>query len=255
MLSRTPTLLGQPVAGTAAVKSPALVTSVRVRAASTQTDRTPIKMLHHQLQQQQQSTQTDSYENDHHKLTASGGRPLPRVVDASPKPKLTKLADLTTTTTTAGRGSGSWAVDEEERPSVERRSYTASRIPTPIKPTSVTPTTTTIPASSSSNNNNHHLSHKMSSSPMTPSKRELPDLPVSKVSSASKQHVLLTPQLGRQQHPHRNGNGLYVASKSEPAKVLTSSSSSSEQLHQLQQNTTTTTRPVKSSIWGSWWRL
>lgn len=200
MLSRTPT-------PPTPLRTPAL-TSIRVRAASTQTDSRPTTMLALKIPAKihNQSTQTEPEDNNN-----KSSRPLPRVVDASPKPKLSKLVDLTS----AGRGSGSWA-DEEDRPSVERRSY-SSRIPTPIKPT-------VIPVVTPVNNK-------------TPSKRELPDIP-----SKSKPALLTTPAKN-----HRGG----FNTKSDPAKVPTTTPPEQQQQSTLPPGS----RPVKPSFWGAWWRL
>ena len=216
--------------------TPAL-TSIRVRASSTQTEFIrPVRIV-----QSHSGTQTEQEDNNNKVVVISGnGRALPRVIDAAPKPKLSKLVDLAN----QRGGSGSSWGDDEDRPSVERRSYT-SRIPTPIKPT-------VIPVVSSPSSSTKLLS--------TPSKRELPDIPSSK-SSATSPTVVLTPQLTKSRHHH---HGFVSASKSDPAasKVLLPA----EQL-QLPTTSTTTTqhltlppptgssRPVKASFWGAWWRL
>lgn len=226
MLSRTPT-------PPTPLRTPAL-TSIRVRAASTQTESRPATMMAALnkigVKIHNQSTQTESEDNNN-----KTSRPLPRVVDASPKPKLSKLVDLAS----AGRGSGSWAADEEDRPSVERRSY-SSRIPTPIKPTVipvVSTTTTTTPV----NNNNINKMPQQQQIVVTPSKRELPDIP-----SKSKA-ALLTPQLSKN---HLRGG--FVGSKSDPAKVPTTTPPPEQQ---QQPTLPPGSRPVKPSFWGAWWRL
>lgn len=212
------------------------VTSVRVRATSTQTERPSTLLLHNHpaaisspvlLQSVKQSqlhmshfsqgTQTMtaammtgpelSPEDNNNKVVGGvggvgvgGGRALPRVVDASPKPPklLSKLVDLAQGNGKVNGSGSSWGDPDEERPSVEggRRSY-SSRIPTPIKPT-VIPVTTTLlsvtptgPSPSSSaavnvnNYNNNNNSKALPSAAVgtlaaatTPSKRELPDIPV-----------------------------------------------------------------------------
>ena len=210
--------------------TPAL-TSIRVRASSTQTEFIrPVRIV-----QSHSGTQTEQEDNNNKVVVISGnGRALPRVIDAAPKPKLSKLVDLAN----QRGGSGSSWGDDEDRPSVERRSYT--------KPT-------VIPVVSSPSSSTKLLS--------TPSKRELPDIPSSK-SSAKSPTVVLTPQLTKSRHHH---HGFVSASKSDPAasKVLLPA----EQL-QLPTTTSTTTtqhltlppptgssRPVKASFWGAWWRL
>lgn len=205
---------------TVTTTTPAL-TSVRVRAASTQTDQqrpTYLPVPSTTTKGPSRGTQTDPLTEDNNNKM----RALPRVVDASPK--LTKFSSKLTDLT--GRGSGSW--DEEDRPSVERRSY-SSRIPTPIKPT-------VIPVVTSSN--------KTTSSVITtPSKRELPDIP-SKIKS---------PATPAGKNHHQRG-GAYVSSKSDPAKVLPTTTTTQEQL-QLQQHPTSSSRPVKASFWGALWRF
>lgn len=222
MLSRTPT-------PPTPLRTPAL-TSIRVRAASTQTDSRPtttttvLALNKIPAKIHNQSTQTEPEDNNN-----KSSRPLPRVVDASPKPKLSKLVDLTS----AGRGSGSWAADEEDRPSVERRSY-SSRIPTPIKPTVIPVVVTPV--------NNNNKMQQQQQQQVTPSKRELPDIP----SSKSKAVLLTTPQLGKN---HLRGG--FVNTKSDPAKVPTTTPPEQQQQSTLPPGS----RPVKPSFWGAWWRL
>ena len=293
------------------------VTSVRVRATSTQTERPSTLLLNHptmsspvllqsvkqsQLHHFSQGTQTTltvaellSEDNNNKIVGGGGGRALPRVVDASPKPQklVSKLVDLAQSNGKVN-GSGSWGDPDEERPSVEggRRSY-SSRIPTPIKPT-VIPITTMMavtptgpsPTAALNVNNNYNNNNKTMSSPVvapavttTPSKRELPDIPVTNVVKKSPPGLALplTPQqLGSKLHHHHVQRG----SKSDPTnvppttKVLpppTSSTSTSSaemqqllQQHQQQQSNvllhhphhnSNHPRPIKSSFWGAWWKL
>ena len=206
-----------------AMASPPALTSVRVRAASSQTDvtkGTSTSSTSVGVSCRQQGTQTETYERS----------PLPRVVDVSPKPTKPPLV-LTTTATTAMAKSPnggaavvgslvSWTTaDEDERPSVERRSY-SSRIPTPIKPlkTATTPVTSLLV------------------SPPPPSqstaKRELPDTPnrtqlIAKSSS----------------HHHQ---GRYISSQNERKVQL--------QPQAVHPPSVVASRPSKS-FWGAWWRL
>lgn len=249
--------------------SPA-VTSVRVRATSTQTDRPlnvllhqspvllPAKMMSHQCYSQgTQTTVTPelSSEDNNNKVVV---RALPRVVDVSHKPPklVSKLVDLA-----HGKvnGSGSsWGDPDEERPSVEggRRSY-SSRIPTPIKPTVIPVTVATTPTFV---NNNNNSSKTVVVASTTPSKRELPDIPVTKKSPLG---VVTTP-VNTKMYNQRG-------SKSEPAnavattKVLASTSTPEIPQQQQQQqpnlllhhphHNTNHPRTVKTSFWGAWWRL
>ncbi|EFX66423.1 hypothetical protein DAPPUDRAFT_116424 [Daphnia pulex] len=323
------------------------VTSVRVRATSTQTERPSTLLLHNHpaamsspvlLQSVKQSqlhishfsqgTQTMtamsgpelSPEDNNNKVVGGvggGGRALPRVVDASPKPPklLSKLVDLAQGNGKVNGSGSSWGDPDEERPSVEggRRSY-SSRIPTPIKPT-VIPVTTTLlsvtptgPSPSSSaavnvnnynyNNNNSSSSKALPSAAVatlaaatTPSKRELPDIPVmmttpnkmATVLHSTKSSPVTPQQLGSKLHHHHHLQ--QRGSKSEPANVpattkvlpTTTSSTPSTEIQQQQQlpqqqqqqqqtqqssvilhhphHSSNHPRPVKSSFWGAWWKL
>lgn len=245
-------------------------------------------------------------EDNNNKIVGGGGgggvgRALPRVVDASPKPQklVSKLVDLAQSNGKVN-GSGSWGDPDEERPSVEggRRSY-SSRIPTPIKPTvipittmmAVTPTgsspTAALNVNNNYNNNNKTMSSSVVAAPAvttTPSKRELPDIPVTNVVKKSPPGLALplTPQqLGSKLHHHHH---VQRGSKSDPTnvppttKVLppptssTSTSTSSAEMqqlllqqHQQQQQSNVLLhhphhnsnhpRPIKSSFWGAWWKL
>lgn len=322
------------------------VTSVRVRATSTQTERPSTLLLHNHpaamsspvlLQSVKQSqlhishfsqgTQTAaaamtgpelSPEDNNNKVVGVGGvgvggRALPRVVDASPKPPklLSKLVDLAQGNGKVNGSGSSWGDPDEERPSVEggRRSY-SSRIPTPIKPTvipvtttlSVTPTGPSPSPSAAVNVNNYNYNNNNSSSSKalpstavatlaaatTPSKRELPDIPVmmttpNKMATvhSTKSSPVTPQQLGSKLHHHHHLQ--QRGSKSEPANVpattkvlptTTSSTPSTEmqqqqlpQQQQQQQQTQSSVilhhphhssnhpRPVKSSFWGAWWKL
>jgi hypothetical protein len=313
------------------------VTSVRVRATSTQTERPSTLLLHNHpavmsspvlLQSVKQSqlhmshfsqgTQTMtaammtgpelSPEDNNNKVVGGVGRALPRVVDASPKPPklLSKLVDLAQGNGKVNGSGSSWGDPDEERPSVEggRRSY-SSRIPTPIKPTVIPVTTTllsvtpTAPSPSSSAavnannyNNNNNSSKALPSAAVgtlaaatTPSKRELPDIPVM-MTTPNKMATVLhstkssTPQqLGSKLHHHHHLQQ-QRGSKSEPANVpattkvlpTTTSSTPSTEMQQQQQlpqqqqqqssvilhhphHSSNHPRPVKSSFWGAWWKL
>ncbi|KAI9554776.1 hypothetical protein GHT06_020053 [Daphnia sinensis] len=204
------------------------VTSVRVRATSTQTDRPTTLLLHHSPlpakavhQCCSQGTQTTVAEllaedNNNKVVVVGGGRALPRVVDASPKPQklVSKLVDLAHGNGAKVNGSGSsWGDPDEERPSVEggRRSY-SSRIPTPIKPT-VIPTPAVV---SVNNYNNNNSSSKMVSAvaatTTTPSKRELPDIPMTNKMMTKSPLGVVTP-VGTKIYQQRG-------SKSDPANAV-----------------------------------
>lgn len=298
------------------------MTSVRVRATSTQTERPSTLLLNHptmsspvllqsvkqsQLHHFSQGTQTTmtvaellSEDNNNKVVGGGGGRALPRVVDASPKPQklVSKLVDLAQGNGKVNGSGSSWGDPDEERPSVEggRRSY-SSRIPTPIKPTvipiatmAVTPTgpTAAVNVNNNYNNNNKTMSSAVATSAATattPSKRELPDIPMTTIKKSPPGLVglPLTPQqLGSKLHHHHLQRG----SKSDPTgnvplpttKVLpppssstTTSTTSSTERHQqlLQQqqqqqsnvllhhphHNSNHPRPVKTSFWGAWWKL
>ena len=205
-----------------AAASPPALTSVRVRAASCQTDSTkpPASLTTTStstvsVQCKHQTTQTDHHIYEHRS-------PLPRVVDVSPK---SPSNNNKSSSPNGGPGGGvvgslgSWATaDEDERPSVERRSY-SSRIPTPIKPlkTAVTTPVTSL------------------SSLLTPGvKRELPDTP--------RPH-----QLVAKGHHHQPSRYIHHHHKVELAKVPSTPP-------QPTANPPPSVRPSKS-FWGAWWRL
>jgi len=200
--------------------SPPALTSVRVRAASSQTDVTKVTSTSSMavgVSCRQQGTQTETYERS----------PLPRVVDVSPKPTKPPLVLQTTPTTTTAKspngaavvGSlGSWATgDEDERPSVERRSY-SSRIPTPIKPlkTATTPVTSLLVSSPPP--------------PTSTAKRELPDTP-------NRTHQLIA-----KSHHHQ---GRYISPIERKVQ---------QQPQAVHPPSAVASRPSKS-FWGAWWRL
>lgn len=229
------------------------MTSVRVRATSTQTERPSTLLLHHptmsspvllqsvkqsQLHHFSQGTQTTvaaelSTAEDNNNKVVGAGRALPRVVDASPKPPklVSKLVDLAQGSGKVNGSGSSWGDPDEERPSVEggRRSY-SSRIPTPIKPTvipittlSVTPTgpsPTAVNVNNNYNNNNKALpAAVVAAATTTPSKRELPDIPMTpnKMTVHSKSSPVTPQQLGSKLHHHHHLQ--QRGSKSEPANV------------------------------------
>lgn len=238
-----------------AAHKPSPVTSVKVRASSTQTERaapSPTKWT--------QGTQTEQGDDSPSaKLSAAHLRSfVPRVIDASPKPRGSAKFEP--------NRSGQWA-DEEDRPSVERRSYT-SRIPTPIKPT-------VIPIVSSPSSYSSGGKWAVSSPP----RRELPDTP-NAPPAAPKQP--LGPS-GKKDGPQTILMTPVQKSRSSPVVHATSerSRNSPENLHngangsngpnnnnghnnhkvlQQQQNyerhhRTASPAGSKGSFWNAWWKL
>lgn len=197
--------------------SAANVTSVRVRTFGVQTEEPETHTA-----RRPSSTQTDPFE-DHHQRKA-----LPcRVVDASPKPK--KLPDqpqLMVNHSWATSNNEEDLLNSGERPSssVEKRSMSISRIPTPIKPVKTSST-----------------SVMMSISPSGP-KRELPDIP--------------TP-------PQRSKRNSATAATTAGESNAAPSSRTSPRPFQQQlkvpmtppSQPATPSRPTKTlPFWAAWWR-
>lgn len=249
---RMVTLSNKPLGGAASSNSspsPAL-TTVRMRASSTQTDRSPLYHQHHAAAKWSQSTQTTT-DSNHEEPMPRPRSFVPRVIDASPKPRASGKFDQ-----------GQWVHEEEDRPSVERRSYT-SRIPTPIKPTVIP----IVSSPSSYSSGTKWLATPNGGSPSV--RRELPDTPPSATTAApptsarkrlekdAPQTILMTPVQKSRSSP-------VVHATSERARNSPEANNNNNHKVLLQQHQQAferhhrTSSPAGSkggSFWNAWWKL
>ena len=237
---------------------PALV-SVQMKTAATQTEPSHHAMLASSFHSSgiHEGTQTDSSPSsspDNYKAA----RILPRVIDVSPKSKLSKLNALMDQ---ERKGSNSW--DDEDRPSVERRSFSSggnapvSRIPTPIKHSNLV--TAASPALCVK------TAHSAAAA-AAPGKRELPDIPVSQsnnVSIVTNSHSLRSKRKDKDNlvkvsstssSPGKHSSTAAATSTRSPGASTTPSTKSATQSRDLNE-AKVHPRPAKQSFWGAWWRL
>jgi len=235
---------------------PALV-SVQMKTAATQTEPSHQPMLASSFHSSgiHEGTQTDSSPSsspDNYKAA----RILPRVIDVSPKSKLSKLNALMDQ---ERKGSNSW--DDEDRPSVERRSYSSggnapvSRIPTPIKHSNLLASPALCVKTPHS-----------AAAAAAPGKRELPDIPVSQsnnVSIVTHSHSLRSKRKDKDNlmkvsststSPGKHSSTAAATSTRSPGALTTTSTKSATQSRDLNE-AKVHPRPAKQSFWGAWWRL
>ena len=184
--------------------SPPAVVSVQVRAVSMQTEAASTSSVA-TIKRSHQSTQTES--------DSKSNRLLPRVIDSSPKGKLCKSNPNDNQITI------SW--DDDDRPSVERRSF-SSRIPTPIKLQTPPKLTAAFKSDNGpqSVNNNHHV-------------------------------VVQTGTRATKRLDNASGASPVLPSTASTKNnriASTKSRDTSEAKVQLP-------RPAKQSFWGAWWKL